>query len=465
MSLRSYQLDCLSQIRSHLKSGVQKILVRMPTGAGKSRIIAEILKGVKEKGNHGLFIVRGKKLVTQISETVALQGVEHSVIMASDPDDNQIHVASIDTLSSRKIFPKADVIVLDEVHLCLSPAFDEVIECYPQAVILSFSATPFHKRGFKHLAEVMVEPVTVKDLIDEGFLVPARYFAPSVPDLSTVKKSQGDYQVKDLAEVMSQSRLMAPIVESWQKIAAGEPTLLFAVNVEHSKLLCAQFNEAGIKAEHIDANSKQKERDQAIQRLAHGSISILCNVGLLGTGFDLPLISTVIIARPTLSYPLWMQMIGRGTRPYPGKRHVKILDHAGNTFKHGYYETHRDASLNGKIPLVRTEISICERCYACFDASLDACPATLPSGEICGEKRPAPKERKKSKKDHDESLALTELTPEQLEVQRREIWIRATAVDAAARGFKPTYVFIQTKLRYGQDIAKSSWKIIKEVYG
>lgn len=465
MELRSYQLECLSQIRNLLKNGVNKILVRMPTGAGKSRIIAEILKGVKNKGNHGLFIVRGKKLVSQISGTVSELGVSHSVIMASDLEDETINVASIDTLVSRKIFPKADVIVLDEVHLCLSPAFDEILERYPHAIILSFSATPFHKRGFSHLAQVIVEPVTVADLIDSGFLVPARYFAPSVPDLSTVKKSQGDYQVKDLAEVMSQSRLMAPIVESWKKIAFGEPTLLFAVNVEHSKLLCSQFNQAGIKAEHIDAKSKQAERDQAIERLRDGSISVLCNVGLLGTGFDLPLISAIIMARPTLSYPLWMQMIGRGTRPYSGKGHVKILDHAGNTFKHGYYETHRDATLNGKIPLVRTEISVCSSCYACFDASLEACPATLPSGEVCGQKRPEPKERKKAKQDHDESLALVELTPEQLEIQRREIWIRGIAVEAASRGFKPTYTFIQTQKRYGTEIAKSSWKIIREVYG
>jgi DNA repair protein RadD len=278
-----------------------------------------------------------------------------------------------------------------------------------------------------------------------------------------VKKSSGDYVVKDLAEVMSQTRLMGPIVETWKSLGVG-PTLLFAVNVEHSKMLCAQFIKAGISAEHIDAKTKNSERELAIDRLRSGVTSVLCNVGLLGTGFDLPPISTIIMARPTLSYPLWMQMIGRGTRPYPGKKEVRILDHAGNTFKHGYYETHRYASLSGKAPLVRLEIHTCSACYACYDASLKACPAPLASGEICGHPRPEPK-KKESKARDDESLDLTELTPEQLEIVKREIWMRETAMKAARQGFKPSFTFLQAKSRYGIEIAKTAWPIIRSVYG
>lgn len=464
MSLRHYQVKVIDEIREHLRLGTRRILVRAPTGAGKSRIIAEILKGAETKGSHGLFIVRGRKLVSQISETLLSQGVHHDIIMGSDPGSKLIQVASIDTLASRKLYPKAALIILDEVHLCLSPNFDEVLEQYPDSIIISFSATPFHKRGFKHLASVIVEPVTVSDLIDQGFLVPARYFAPSVPDLSTVKKANGDYVVKDLAEIMSQTRLMAPIVESWKRLGVG-PTLLFAVNVEHSKMLCAEFNKANIKAEHIDAKSKTNEREAAIERLRNGSISILCNVGLLGTGFDLPPVATIIMARPTLSYPLWMQMIGRGTRPYPGKKEVRILDHAGNTFKHGYYETHRYATLDGKTPIVRFEIHSCGRCYACYDASLKACPAPLASGEICGHPRPEKKSRAQSKVNDNDELELVDLTPEELEKTKQQLWMRETATKAAMQGFKPAYTFIQAQKRYGTDVAKTSWKIIREIYG
>lgn len=466
--LRHYQIKALDEIKAHIANGNRKILLVMPTGSGKTTVFCEILKTMYFLDNHAILVVRGRKLVEQASDRLTREFVPHSVMMGNDKRRNDaeiIQTASVDTLFARKMVPNAKLIVIDEAHLAMSAAFDFLLDQYPDAIIIAVTATPFHKRGFKHMAEVIVSPVTVKDLIADGFLVPGRYFVPSVPDLSHVKKASGDYVTKDLAGAMNQARLFGPIVESYRQKALGRPALLFAVNISHSKRLCASFNESGISAVHIDSNHTRAVRDDAIQNLLSGRILVLCSVGLMLVGVDIPCVSVLIVARPTLSYNVHVQMLGRGTRPFPGKSDFIVLDHAGNTPKHGFLETYRSFGLDGQQQIVRIDTLTCATCYCTYSPKVSkSCPGILPDDTVCGI-IPKVTESKPSKLTHDEDAKLIEaLTEDELEGMDQCAWVKSKCREAALKGYKKGWAFLQIQKRYGKEVAKGSWALIRAAY-
>lgn len=463
--LRNYQTKALEEIRAHYNKGAMGVLCVLPTGAGKSRLFVEIMKAAALRGNSSIMVVRGKSLVLQAAAVFESQGVKASVIMAGDKrfdETSLISVGSVDTLFARKIVPNVKLLVLDEAHLCLSASFKWLISMLPGVRILAVTATPFHPEGFRMMASEIVHTTNVRSLIEAGFLMPARYFSPSIPDLSTVKKSKGDFVVKDLAEAMNQSRLFGDVIKSYQTLGGHRPAVLFAVNVEHSKRLAKAFNDALIPALHVDANSSAEDREEAISLLSRGLLRVICNVGILGTGVDIPSISCIIMCRPTLSFNLHIQMLGRGSRPSPGKKDFIVLDHASNLLKHGFYEQDRAFGLDGKEPVVRLALSVCKKCFATYRTAEGSCTGILPDGEICGEV-PVPKPQKRELK-VDESVELTELSAEALEREQFKRWVLKTCLDAATAGRKPGFCFMQIKSRYGLDAAKASWPIIRECY-
>lgn len=466
--LRDYQIEALSLLRSFIAAGGRRALLVMPTGAGKTTVFCEVLKSAAALGNEGMMVVRGRKLVSQASDRLKRECVSHSVIMGSDTVIDQtamISCASVDTLFARQLAPKAKIIVIDEAHLSMTPAFDWLLEQYPDAYIIAVTATPFHPRGFRHIAETIISPTSVKKLISQRYLVPARYFVPSVPELKGVKRANGDYVLKDLAGAMDQARLFAPIVETWIEKASGRATLLFAVNISHSRRLSRAFNEKGVPSKHIDSHSSDQERREAIDDLTHGRISVLCNVGLLGTGVDIPIVSALVLARPTLSYNLHMQMIGRGSRPHEGKDSFIVLDHAGNVPRHGFYETPREFSLDGKPSLPKIEVRTCSECFCTYSPiASKACPGELPSGEICGN-LPLPSESRITDVKIDEHAKLVEaLSEDKIEANEQKVWIAQKIKEGRSKGHKKGWAFFHIKTRYGPGVASAAWGAIHAAY-
>jgi DNA repair protein RadD len=177
---------------------------------------------------------------------------------------------------------------------------------------------------------------SVRELIDLGFLVESRVYAPSQPDLDGVKVDRGDYNETQLAERMDTQRLVGDIIEHYLRLGRPRRAVVFATGVQHSKHLCDEFRRAGVLAEHIDGTTPTDERDQILARLAAGSVDVVCNAMVLTEGWDCPEVSCLILARPTRSIGLFRQMIGRGLRTAPGKSDCLIFDHAGATFQHGF---------------------------------------------------------------------------------------------------------------------------------
>lgn len=364
MQLHDYQELAVLEIIKQYSLGNKKVLLHLATGAGKTFIFSHLLKLSADKGKSALMIVRGRNLVKQASDRLNKEGVHHGVIMAGySLADARIQICSIDTLKRRDQKPKADFIVIDECHLFLSKKNVEFMNHYPDSYFLSVTATPYTKQSLQHLADTIVHPASMKWLMDNDHLRPARYFAPSRPCLYDVKVERGDYVSEFLEPKMGV--LTGGIVEHWRKLGENRPTVCFAVNIKHSKDIVETFNRAGIKAEHIEGDTLDEERQKALDRLQSGETKIISNVGILCVGVDMPWLSCIIMARPTKSYALYIQQAGRGTRKFEGKKNFILLDHAGNVLRHGLITEEPSVEIAGmqkkRQPITLTT---CQKCFA-----------------------------------------------------------------------------------------------------
>jgi DNA repair protein RadD len=202
--------------------------------------------------------------------------------------------------------------------------------------LCGLTATPCRGdgRGLGGLFQAIIEAPQVPDLIDLGYLVRTRVYAPKhyQPDLKGVRVQAGDYVESQLAA------LVGDIVTHWLKHGENRKTVVFASSIGHSAHIKERFCEIGVAAEHIDGDTPKPERDATLARLERGQISVVSNCMVLTEGWDMPDIGCCILARPTRQMGLYRQMIGRGLRPASGKRDLIVLDHSGAVYQHGFVE-------------------------------------------------------------------------------------------------------------------------------
>ncbi len=439
--LRPYQQLALDLIRKEYASGNKKVLLHLATGGGKTVIFSEILKQASAKNKKSMMVVRGRKLVSQASERLIREKVDHGVRMAGHHHINYqapVQICSIDTLTSRQNWPEADIIVIDEGDQATSDSYIELSKKYPDAYYLPVTATPYTNKPLTHIAHKVIHPVSIEELIALGHLVPPKYYAPSEPDLSDVRVSNGEYVNYQLEEKMR--TLTGNIVEHWKRYGSGRPTILFAVNINHSRMLCDQFTSAGVNAEHCDADTPDEEREAILKRSESGETSIICNVGILCRGVDMPWISCIAMARPTKSYNLYIQQAGRGTRPGLHKHNFILLDHAGNIKRHGYITTEPPAALDGVIKKPKGfRIKLCKICYLAYQES--DCPD-------CG-----PQEANACNKAIEvEEGQLKELVVKEADPVLQFIFLARKT--AKAKGYKQGWVWFRLVERFGMGVAE-----------
>lgn len=465
MPLRDYQLKAVNEVRSLYQSGKRRVLLQLSTGGGKTATFCDFLKKAHAKGTPSLVAVRGRKLIDQASARLQREDVPHGIIMSGRDMGHYelVRVASIDTLYRRRLAPPASFIVIDEAHQTAGEGYSWFLEQYPEAFILAVTATPHLKRGMRHVADEVVYPISAAELTAQGYLVPLRYFAPETPDLGDISTSGDDFNGKELGEKMQEAALSGGIVEHYQRLAAGKRALLFAVNVAHSRQLLEQFTAAGIACAHIDAKTPDENRAAAVAALERGEIKVLSNVGVLTTGVDIPACEAIIMARPTKSYNLWIQMVGRATRPCPdiGKTHALIIDHAGNVEAHGFLEHERLCNLDGGVSSGNLRITTCEACLAKFDPALvPRCKCSQALGRFC----PAcgawfPKEDAIVRRtDIDEEKELIEIIAEPWEVEFHRL------VQVAQRkNLKKGFVGFKIEEQFGDEAGKKAWNRLRRL--
>lgn len=347
--LRPHQKHAIALLRSSLGSGHTRPMLQAPTGAGKTMIAAAIVAGARAKGNRVIFVVPALSLINQTVERFYAEGIfDVGVIQGDHPMTDYskpVQVASVQTLQNRRI-PDADIVIIDEAHKWFK-FYGKWMSRWDAVPFIGLSATPWTKGLGKHYDDLLIA-CTTQELIDNGYLSDFRVFAPSHPDLSKVRTVAGDYHEGDLGSVMNQNTLVADVVDTWLKTAENRPTICFAVDRAHAKHLHRQFDSRGVGAAYIDAFTPPEDREAIRDQLHAGQIRVVCNVGCLTTGVDWD-VRCIVLARPTKSEMLFVQMIGRGLRTAEGKDFCLVLDHSDTHLRLGFVtDIHHDKLDDGK---------------------------------------------------------------------------------------------------------------------
>ncbi len=374
LELRPYQGNIVNDVRVEMKAGHRSILVQLPTGAGKTAIATEMLGTAESRGMAGLFLVHRRELVRQTIKAFAKVGLRYGVIASGYLENRQplVQLGSINTYARRMSrFKTPTLVAWDEAHHVAAAGWSAIKAAMPNAYHVGFTATPerLDGTGLGEFVTSMVQGPSTSRLIADKFLSPFQlYRAPGI-DVAGVHTVRGDYVKSELSAAADRPTITGDAIREYRRYSAGKRAVVFCVSIEHSKHVAAQFNAAGITAEHVDGETPIAERDAILDRFERGDTLVVCNVELFGEGFDLPALECVICLRPTQSLALWLQMCGRALRISEGKDYAVILDHAGNRERHGRPDDDRTWSLEGRIKSVRdsvggTRLKTCPQCRA-----------------------------------------------------------------------------------------------------
>ena len=398
MQLRHYQHKAVDDLRSRFASGKKRLILQMPTGAGKTVVAAEIIKRAVDKGNRVIFLVNRRELAFQASEKLDDYGLmyprDQAMIMGNleNYPAAPVQICSIQTLYSRRrqlAQLEPQLIIYDECHESVAPSRRKVLSQFEDAHWIGLSATPtrHHSRGNLGLLwDEIVRGPKYEMLIREGHLVKTRVFIPTIPDLSGAKVGgDGEYlQNADLRKRMESKAIYGDVFEEFEKHGSKRSTIVFCVDRSHSRGVCEAFVQRGYKACHVDGSTDKKERDEAIAKFKCGEIQIITNCKVFGEGLDVPIASCVINLKPTKSLVWFRQSLNRVQRPFPGKTDAILLDHTGSVLRFGYpdsddiewvLESEKDSfdSLIKTATKKEKEQAICSKCGAYLEGT-ESCP-------------------------------------------------------------------------------------------
>lgn len=354
VQLRPYQTEGIRKIFEAWdpqRLNLMNVLFQMPTGTGKTTVFSEIVRKAHLKSKKVLIVVHRTELVEQIAERLAQFEVDVGIISANikSSRNHDVQVATIQTLSRRE-YPPADIVIIDECHHSKAATYAKLWEIYPNARFLGVTATPvrINGEGFDDLFDVLIPLEKLSYFFEHKYLAPIKHLVCSIPDLSRVKQRMRDYDIEMLRNVMLNNSLMANLVDSYKKHTSGKKTIVFAVDIEHSREIVQRYIGASIPAAHVDANTPKTERKEILSKFKSGEILVLSNVDIVSEGFDVPDCEAVQLARPTKSLVLYLQQVGRCMRPAPGKEFGIVLDNAGLWLEHGLSYIDREWTLEGK---------------------------------------------------------------------------------------------------------------------
>lgn len=393
ITLRDYQISAVNDIKTALVESERKSVVcEMPTGGGKTVVFSYIALEAIKKGSSVLVLTDREELLKETGSTFEDFGIKPQLIRsgikrAPEVRKGSVFIGMAQTLK-RKIkehkwvdwFSNISLVIIDECH---KQEFNKFFEknVFLKSVVVGFSATPKRSGKQRQLGEDydhIVHTVTTKWLVNNGYLTPEVHYAFDAPDMTGVaKKSDGDYSESAMFKKYNTAKTYSGAIKAYQSNTNGTIAVVFCSNIIHAARTAKEFCKAGISAKFLSSKmSKPKRpddnapdakwvkyyedkllfdeycdsyleysgsREQVIEQWKSGEVKVVCNAGILTTGFNFPAIETVILLRATLSEILYLQMIGRGSRlsELTFKTHFNILDFGGNGKRLGGYRIER----------------------------------------------------------------------------------------------------------------------------
>ena len=333
LNLRPYQSEYMSQIREGWKAGHIRQIVSAPTGAGKTEIACAMLQKVSENGGRALMVCDMITLVSQTSERLSIYGIHHDVRQGENTTrtGQAITVASEQTLSRRKAFPKADLIIIDEAHRQREGILSYMHQSEKRAIGLS--ATPLTQGLGKHYSRV-IQTVTTNQLLADGYLAPLKIYAIAEPDMDGAKVSAGEWTGREAGE---RGLPLIPLMyDEWirrtqEHFGGIVPTLIFSATIAHGEAIVDYFQQQGIDARQTTAYDDADATMALVRAYREQEFPVLVSVEKCSIGFDVPDVRCIIGARAyRRSIASVVQQMGRGMRTADGKDYCLYLDMAGN---------------------------------------------------------------------------------------------------------------------------------------
>jgi len=348
-ALRNYQQEMIDRLEVAWKQ-YRSVMVQMPTGTGKTVLMAEVIR--RKMADGILIVAHRRELLEQIRGTVRHFGI--------DMEKEHVVVESIQKLSRLMSDGRSkmedvpfspSLVIIDEAHHALAKTYRMLWERWPKAKFLGLTATPcrLNNEGFLDLFQTMVQSHTIQEFIKMGWLSDFDYVTaepdnPILKQVGSLKKRgvDGDYQTKEMAMVMDCEESIENLYQAYRKFVNGKKGIVYAIDREHARHITEYYQKHGVNCCWIEAKTPTAERDRLVQeykmadgrcKMADGrckpSIDVLVNVDVFGEGFDVPEVEFIQLARPTLSLSKYLQQVGRGMRIAEGKDKVVILDHVG----------------------------------------------------------------------------------------------------------------------------------------
>lgn len=342
MELRPYQEEAKQAVFTQWEGSVNRTLLVLPTGCGKTIVFAKIAAECVCKGKRVLILAHRGELLDQAADKIrkstglgcALEKAESSCIGSWF----RIVVGSVQTMMREKRLGQFsddyfDTIIIDEAHHCISDSYQRVLQHFPEAEVLGVTATPDRgdMRDMGEYFESIAYEYTLQKAIKEGYLSPIRALTlPLKMDLTGVGISAGDFKAGDLGTALDP--YLDQIAEEMKNYCADRKTVVFLPLVKTSQKFRDVLCEHGFRAAEV--NGESPDRAEILQAFDRGDYNVLCNSMLLTEGWDCPSVDCVVVLRPTKVRSLYSQMVGRGTRLFPGKDHLLLLDFLWHTERH-----------------------------------------------------------------------------------------------------------------------------------
>lgn len=342
MELRPYQQEAKDSIFTEWENGIQKTLLVLPTGCGKTIVFAKVTEKCVRNGDRVLILAHRGELLDQASDKIAkATGLGCATEKAEESCLGswfRIVVGSVQSMMREKRlsrFPKDyfDTIIIDEAHHCISNSYQRVLQHFPQSKVLGVTATP-DRGDMKNLGTVfesLAYEYTLPKAIKEGYLSPIK--AVTIPfkiDMSGVGVQGGDFKAGDIGTALDP--YLRGIAEEMKNYCMDKKTVAFLPLVKTSQKFRDILNENGFRAAEV--NGESQDRAEVLADFEAGRYNVLCNSMLLTEGWDCPSVDCIVVLRPTKVRSLYCQMVGRGTRLHPGKEHLLLLDFLWHTERH-----------------------------------------------------------------------------------------------------------------------------------